>query len=498
VADHAVGRSPPRVLGAVLLRSENVLTHPMTRPATRHARMRLTCSALLAGLAVAPMWAWGAEAQFEGSYRARGRLFDTLTLDRTLGERSEAMSAYLEHRLWLRPRFLVSDDVTLNVDFLGLNNVVWGNQPVTYDEYIDNPPPTFDTDLSAPTSSTDESAPLRDFTLWRAWGDVNTPVGRFKVGRMPLHWGAGMLLNDGIHVNPHYADFGDTADRFQWEILVRDQFIVQAAAELQSEGFVNDPDEKVDDRAAYSFVTAYRSEDVTGGILLRIDRAPTFGFTQFTADGAVDATLGKLHGEVEVAGQFGSGDLINGVNDASIARLGAVLNADLDIDPWILGVQAGLATGDGKEDLGFRTFTFDRDYSIGLMMFEQSMPVLAATAPNDVNKGRSYEAVLTGNAVSNALFLKPRLRRRIIEGLEAEVSWLGARVAKVPERIGDRRSYGMEVGAGLHYLGVEHLDVALQGALFLPGSYYSNYNDGTLSTFDDSAFGAQLSTRLHF
>jgi len=449
-------------------------------------------------LAALPVVASGAEVQFEGSYRARGRLFDTLSLNRDLGDRSEAMSAYLEHRLWLRPRFLVSDDVTLNVDFLGLDNVVWGDQPGVSTSFVDNASPAFDYTLTAPTSATDEYAPLRDFTLWRAWGDFQTPIGRFSVGRMPLHWGSGMLLNDGVHVNPHYADFGDTADRVQWEYLIRDQFILQVAAELQSEGFVNDPEERVDDRAAYSLVTAYRSEDVTGGILLRLDRNRAFDFSMFTADGAVDAQLGKLHAELEVAGQFGSGDLDAGFNDIAITALGAVLDAELALDAIGLGVQAGLATGDGRDDQGLRTFTFDRDYSIGLMMFEQPMPVLAATAPNEVNQGRSYEATLTGNAVSNALFLKPRLRRSIIDGLEAEVSWLGARVAKVPERIGDRRSYGMEVGAGLHYLGVEHVDVGLQGALFLPGTYYSNYDDGTLSDFSDSALGVQLSTRIHF
>jgi hypothetical protein len=473
------------------------LSLPQIRPHRPPVRL-LTIGAIALAAAALPTVASGAEAQFEGSYRARGRLFDSLSLDRDLGERSEAMSAYLEHRLWLRPRFLVSDDVTLNVDFLGLNNVVWGNQPGVTTTFVDNTSPTFDYTLTAPTSSTDEYAPLRDFTLWRAWGDVNTPIGRFTVGRMPLHWGSGMLLNDGIHTNPHFADFGDTADRFQWEYLVRNQFILQAAAELQSEGFVNDPEERVDDRAAYSLVTAYRSEDVTGGILLRLDRSRAFDFSMFTADGAVDAQLGKLHGELEVAGQFGSGDLDAGFNDITITALGAVLEADLDLNPWSLGVQAGLATGDGRDDQGLRTFTFDRDYSIGLMMFEQPMPVLAATAPNEVNQGRSYEAAITGNAISNALFLKPRLRRSLIEGLDAEVSWLGARTAKVPDRLGERRTYGMEIGAGVFYTGVEHLDVALQGALFLPGTYYSNYDDGTFSGFGDSAFGAQLSTRFHF
>ncbi len=453
---------------------------------------------LVAATVLASVPAEAAEAQFEGWYRARGRLFDTLSLDRNLGDRNEQQAAYLEHRLWLRPRFLVSDAVTLNVDFLGLNNVVWGNHPGALTNYIDNPPQTFDQLLVAP-GSTDADQPSPDFALWRAWGDFDTPIGRFTVGRMPLHWGTGMMLNDGLHKAVHFADNGDTADRVQWEMLIRDQFILQAAAELNAEGYVSDPDEKVDDRAAYSLVTAYRSEDVTGGLLLRLDRSPSQSFTLFTANGSVDAQLGKLHTAAEVAGQFGSGDLDNGLDAASIMGLGAVLEAQLDLDVWGVELQAGMATGDGDDtDQRVRTFTFDRDYSVGLMMFEQPMPILAATAASELNLGRSYEATLSNPSVSNALFLKPRLRRKLVEGLYADVSWLGARTAKMPDRYALRKSYGMEVGAGLQYTGVEHVDVRLDGAAFMPGTFYSQYADDTFDGFGDTAFGVQLSTRIHF
>lgn len=455
-------------------------------------------TAVLVGTVAASSPALGAEAQFEGWYRARGRLFDTLSLDRSLGDRNEGQAAYLEHRLWLRPRFLVSDAVSLNVDFLGLNHAVWGNRPGVVTNYIDNPPQVFEQLLVSP-QSTSADQPNPDFALWRAWGDFDTPVGRFTVGRMPLHWGAGMMFNDGLHKAVHYADFGDTADRVQWEMLIRDQFIVQVAAELNAEGYVSDPDERVDDRAAYSLVTAYRSEDITGGLLLRLDRSPSQSFSLFTANGSVDAQLGKLHGALEVAGQFGSGDLDNGLNEASVMGIGAVLEADLDLDVWIIELQGGMATGDGDDtDQRVRTFTFDRDYSIGLMMFEQPMPILAATAASELNLGRSYEATLSNPAVSNALFIKPRLRRKIIDGVHADVSWLGARTAKMPERYALRRSYGMEIGVGLQYTGVEHVDVRLDGAAFMPGTFYSAYTDDAFNGFGDTAFGAQLSTRIHF
>lgn len=502
VCDHgSVARVAKRVLRALAALESQPLPVPHPRPVLptgiRVLPHLLAGGAALLGL-VGSTPALGAEAQFEGWYRARGRLFDTLSLDRGLGDRNEQQAAYLEHRLWLRPRFLVSDAVALNVDFLGLNNVVWGNRPGVVTSYIDNPPQTFGQTLVPPPATSDDQL-NPGFALWRAWGDFETPIGRFTIGRMPLHWGTGMMFNDGVHTAPHFADYGDTADRVQWEMLIRDQFVVQAAAEINSEGFVSDPDETVDDRAAYSLVTAYRSEDITGGLLLRLDRSPSQSFTLFTANGSVDAQLGKLHGAAEVAGQFGSGDLDNGLNEASVMGIGAVLEADLDLDVWSIELQGGLATGDGDDtDQRVRTFTFDRDYSVGLMMFEQPMPVLAAVAPSELNLGRSYEATLSDPGISNALFVKPRLRRKLIEGLHADVSWLGARTAKMPERFALRRSYGMEIGLGLQYTGVEHVDVRLDGAAFMPGTFYSEYTDDTFTGFGDTAFGVQLSTRIHF
>ena len=46
--------------------------------------------------------AFAAEVQFDGFYRARGRAFDNLTLDRD-NPQAEGFTLYAEHRLWLAP-----------------------------------------------------------------------------------------------------------------------------------------------------------------------------------------------------------------------------------------------------------------------------------------------------------------------------------------------------------------------------------------------------------
>src|SRR5262249_34150796 len=47
----------------------------------------------------------------------------------------------------------------------------------------------------------------------RVWGEVSTPVGILRFGRMGSHWGLGMLHNDGNCLD---CDLGDTVDRIQF------------------------------------------------------------------------------------------------------------------------------------------------------------------------------------------------------------------------------------------------------------------------------------------
>jgi uncharacterized protein (TIGR04551 family) len=49
----------------------------------------------------------------------------------------------------------------------------------------------------------------------RVWAEVQTPVGLLSFGRMPSHWGLGVLTNAGAGID---EDFGDTVDRIQFAL----------------------------------------------------------------------------------------------------------------------------------------------------------------------------------------------------------------------------------------------------------------------------------------
>ncbi|MEZ4320058.1 MAG: hypothetical protein R3F61_21285 [Myxococcota bacterium] len=453
------------------------------------------CKLAPIGLLVLPTLARAAEVEFEGSYQVRGRYYNSLSLT-TLGDVGlpEGSTTYAEHRLWLRPRFLLSDRVRLTVDFKGLDNVAWGDRPDVPVSFTNQP--TLAEGLTAPTSDSDPTSPLLDFTVWRAWAEVDTDYGRISVGRQPLHWGAGIWQNDGLSIN---SEYGDTADRLAFEGLVQESIFVRLAFDMHAENFVNDQD----DTYALSIAAAYKSERVVGGLQVhyrRTDRAaPANDLNLVTVDGALEAEVGKLAITAEAIAQFGGGDLDGGLNDVTATTFGGVLEAQLNVKPFTLRVEGGYASGDGDDtDNKLKTFSFDRDYNISIMMFEQPMPIFAQAAPNELNGNRDFSTVQLGNSVSNALYVKPTIRREIALGFSAQASALLARAAALPDRLGDRKGYGTEILGGIAYDGLEHVELDARGGVFLPGTYFRNYTQDTFQGFDRPAVGVQLTGRVRF
>jgi uncharacterized protein (TIGR04551 family) len=56
----------------------------------------------------------------------------------------------------------------------------------------------------------------------RAWAEVRTPFGELRFGRMPNHWGSGMLVNNGDCLD---CDFGSNADRVMFATKLWGHFI---------------------------------------------------------------------------------------------------------------------------------------------------------------------------------------------------------------------------------------------------------------------------------
>jgi hypothetical protein len=441
--------------------------------------------------------AQAAELELHGHYRARGLLYDNLSLSNTNPNALDRTST-IDHRFRLQPGIHVSSRVSVyaQLDFLPLQP--WGDQINTYIDpvtgeaiamaWADGVQPSADAD--------DGTSYLRNLSLTRVYADVYTPAGRLRFGRIPMDWGTGMWLNDG---NDVLQEYGDTGDRLEFTSRVGPVYVM-GAYELMHEGLVERTEGGEDAMQALDLAVAWQTETMAVGLYNRYRFGLNPGFHAYSGDLFAKIELGPAEIQAEVNGVFGRGDLDTGVNDISIIAVGAVLDANVAVDKIYGGVQAGLATGDtNPNDSVLRTYTFDRDHNIALMMFEEPMPILAPGVINDANGGRDYDAVRTGEGVSNALYARPMVGYQLRPDLSADVAGVFARALQVPDEQSDVRGYGMEYDLSVTYSPFEHFHAKGTGGVFVPGPYYAGYEHETLGgDFDKTTFGGRLLLTAEF
>ena len=127
-------------------------------------------------------------------------------------------------RFRLNPELHISDNVRIRSQIDLLDNLVLGSTPAGYR----NEPAAgggyqvagrngytpfgyYDDTQVAPSSGINS---FQDsIVVKRAWGEYETPLGELRFGRMPDHWGLGMLHNSG---DGYDDDYQSTVDRIQF------------------------------------------------------------------------------------------------------------------------------------------------------------------------------------------------------------------------------------------------------------------------------------------
>lgn len=157
----------------------------------------------------------------DGYYRVRPELLNKLDLNREadpgnnflfprVGNHRTAAGANM--RLRLNPTLNVSEEVRIKMQVDALDNLVMGATP-DYAFALSN---RYDFSVLSMTQVPPRSAinsAIDSIMVKRLYGEVSTPVGILRFGRMGSHWGLGMLYNDG---NCFDCDYGDTVDRIQF------------------------------------------------------------------------------------------------------------------------------------------------------------------------------------------------------------------------------------------------------------------------------------------
>lgn len=438
----------------------------------------------LLALLLLPASASAAELTWDGYYRGRALAFDSLSVSST-NESSEGFSGSFDHRMSLRPAWLLSEHASLHAQIDLFPFQLWGAEPATTTDPV--------TGEQTAIATADGTAPVgAGLVATRAWAEAYTPIGRFALGRMPMQWGAGILWNDG---NDPEAEYGDTADRLQFSTRVGPMFVF-GAYDVQFEGYLGSED----DMQAASLGIGYRSETAGVGLLNNYRYQTSQKYKAYTGDVWAFTELGPIRAELEVVGVFGAGDLETGATEVDIMAFGGMLNAAYSTDKLTLGVEGGFATGDAEpSDAKIRTFSFDRDHNVSVVLFEETLPTLQTAVQNDSNEGRTTEASLTGDGLSNVLYLRPAVKYRLLPEVEAELAWFSATMAAGPPAADGRKGYGNEIDLSVRYDPHPHVWVKGTAGVLLPGKYFTEYEHTDLGGgFDQVTWGARLIGTVEF
>jgi len=439
------------------------------------------------------------EVVWDGHYRARGEFFDSLSLsDTTTNANAEGAAWHMDHRLRLRPGFRITDQVAVFTQVDALPYVQWGSQPVyATDPATGEALPVVYSEALGPPTTEDGAVTPQNIQVTRLWGEVKTDVGLLRFGRVPNHWGSGMVFNAG---NRAMDEYGDTVDRIQFAGQAGQVFLM-GGIENRYEGLAA---EKDDYRAIVTSVL-FESEKAALGTFhtYRWRSTTDTRYGVWIGDIWGRADLGILEAETEFAAVVGGGDLENGVNDIRTSAFGGHIRLGLDPGTIRAGLLTGFATGDADpNDTNLKTFSFDPDFSVGLFLFEETMPTLTPPANTLDDDGRTTAAARTGPTVSDALFFQPRVGWRFNDTLTADLTYLAARRAKkleIEELEGKAPGYGQEIDATVRWDATPHFWVQGTGAVFLPGPVFSEHEDAEFGTgFDKAAIGGRIITTIEF
>ncbi|MBN1205759.1 MAG: TIGR04551 family protein [Myxococcaceae bacterium] len=209
----------------------------------------------------------------DGYFRVRPNLFYKFDLGKA-PERSlfptrsitENTQAGANMRVRLEPTFNISEEVRLKLQVDALDNILLGSTPDSAFTGSNRDIFTLFSQSQEPPSAGLNA--LKDsISVKRAYGEVSTPVGILRFGRMGSQWGLGVLHNDGNCLD---CDFGDNVDRVQFVTEPLSGFYVTPMIDFNSEGVVGnrDPAEgepfdlsNADDSHSYVVAIARRDTD---------------------------------------------------------------------------------------------------------------------------------------------------------------------------------------------------------------------------------------------
>ena len=299
------------------------------------------------------------------------------------------------------------------------------------------------------------------FVTWR------TPIAEIRAGRMSFRWGLGMVANDGRGE----PDFGD---KRRGDIIDRVLFITKPFSRMSSDSWAQTTffvggdsiarDENADARrgdVALQGIAGFRWEGERaslGGLFAmrgqsdRVEpgeasRSATVHAVMSDVTGKLVAWSGEQGEKLSLEGEYAMvrGDTTRplfeatAANGAAIHTQGFIARATYELPSSDLLVRGelGHASGDADPyDATVRSFSFDPDYRVGLLLFD---PIVRRVLARSIERASDPELVRvpqaglrfldTQGAVTNATYGNLVARWRPLSGLDVRAGLVVARTA---------------------------------------------------------------------
>ena len=414
-------------------------------------------------------------------------------------------------RLKLMPTFNIDEGTSVFTEIDVLDNVVMGSTPDTlaFDVPMDGQAPLgpFGEGQSPPVAGRNSNSD--SISVRRVWAEVGLPLGILKFGRMPDHWGMGILANSGTEDTFNGgidldADYGDTVDRLYFSAIIPGTRLrgsiatdwsstrLSANQTLAIKTHDGQPWDMGDHDDANQWVFtitqldrpttfrdaisrgelvynwgirfAYRTQSHDYDMREQTLGGPTDptrlierGFKAYVPDVWFKAAYKQLQLELEAVGVLGSIDhlddyeISNSVDLRQFGGVGRFTFTGLD-GKLKMGLELGAATGDQWDNAPAGRTHISNVQMIGTTPLERSRidTISRFVFDRDYKIDQIMFRELLG-AVSNAAYARPFLHYELTRSLLLKVSNVTAAALKPVATPGNETMYGTEFDADLGY-----------------------------------------------
>ena len=352
----------------------------------------------------------------------------------------------------------------------------------------------------------------RGFSINEAYLEYAHTKGVLLVGRLPLHFGLGAFYNKGHNVFDHWFTNRDgLAYEFQFGNLHFKPMFSFLTDSLNIDG-----KKIIEYGLKFNFKVESTGLDLGAMILQRSISAetneenPAPGVTRGSAK---PIFLSLFYQRTEKTHSYGLegffqtkdiGEDVSG-NSVSLKGFGIALEGEFRAGKWDFKGKAGYATGDDADANSYSAVAFNRNYNLGLILFNHPLGTGTFDPTQTNSRGRlagidpsSFVASQTADtdAISNSIYFAPSLNYNLNSawnlGTTLVFAWL-QETELLPS--GKVSSYlGSEVDLTLTYKPTESISCSGIFGFLFPGSAFEG--DGSLET--DLTLGSTINLGITF